>query len=334
MPIVVNQPAGYKRLLRSHVLRAALGWDENTFESVQEFIRRETRAHMRVVRSSVALNLDAFAVNDLCVKARVAFPALPSYEDDWHVKAILKRYLRNAARRRREGHGVTPAAGHEAKGPAATFALSHEETGAVAASSSSRNEAEGVFSAPAISASPTPPGSPTPAPPGLSSQLRAEDRIDGGDDPSNWRDVSIYWGKAHGYRIRVHPDTGKERTYISYHAAQRIGATMQCIPYLGWQENVDDVQFVRFDNGSDWTCLAKAYFTIDFDGMKEAIAAFVVDSTLCGVDLVLGSNWIRKHEGSMDWRRGRFVFRSSLGMHFLVLRDPEDDSFFDMLDYM
>ncbi|EJD33375.1 hypothetical protein AURDEDRAFT_177542 [Auricularia subglabra TFB-10046 SS5] len=254
---------GYQYLRSSNAIRRAVGWPCDIYEQVLEFLRCAAYECFSDTTIIGCTALSTAMIYDICARTHDAFSQLPSYEDDWPFKALLKRYLRNAAKRRR--------------------AASYHRVSLTTTRSSARAANSGYSIPSSILAH------------------KSSIKIGGDDDPSAVRDVPIYWGKAHGYRLRVHPDTGKERTYITYPAAQRIGATLRCVPYIGWHSLVDDVRLMRFDDGSLWPCHAMAHFTTNLGGMKQDMSAFVVDSTICGVDLILGTRWLRKHRGYHDW---------------------------------
>ncbi|EJD32704.1 hypothetical protein AURDEDRAFT_178198 [Auricularia subglabra TFB-10046 SS5] len=97
VPVVAKPRRLSKLRLTSRALRVALGWDDALYARVLAFIRRTAFDYLD---KGVAYSLQSpVAIWHICKSARKTFPQLPLYDDDWHIKSLLRRHLDNSRKR-------------------------------------------------------------------------------------------------------------------------------------------------------------------------------------------------------------------------------------------
>ncbi|EJD32622.1 hypothetical protein AURDEDRAFT_178283 [Auricularia subglabra TFB-10046 SS5] len=89
----------YLVIKRKDKLLAALGWSDEVFVAIQDAVRDAAASYL-----NTDLTYDdqrTQCVDMVCSLMRIHWPDLPAYEADWHVKAIIWRYLDNRSKRKR-----------------------------------------------------------------------------------------------------------------------------------------------------------------------------------------------------------------------------------------
>ncbi|EJD33318.1 hypothetical protein AURDEDRAFT_177609 [Auricularia subglabra TFB-10046 SS5] len=268
-------PRGGLKFLRStRSIGIALSWSDEVYKSVQSFARN---AAVKYLDTALPLQLQSsVAVREICKLVREKFPLLPTYKDDWHIKAILQRFLLTTHRRPRHGRKSSPQGAlrrrqpYRAVGDGSPTRISGEP---ISEKKGTPPREDVVHAAPAPSAHV-----------GVAPQTNVSTIRH-----AHWLDLPIYQLVSLGQTIWVHFNTSSIRNVVTREAAERMGTR-------------------QFESG-----LPVISFMVDFDGVVEETEALVAETVPYDVDLILGMDWIREHGGFQSWYTGWYCFSARGG---------------------
>ncbi|EJD43509.1 hypothetical protein AURDEDRAFT_125912 [Auricularia subglabra TFB-10046 SS5] len=294
-------PRGFASLQSTGAIMAALGWDARVYGSVQSLVRRSAVEYLDKGRA--LFQQHPSAVRQICQIICDHFPDLPLYEKDWHVKAILRRYLRNAARRTKRARQAsqTLPSPSSVSAECALSMLTNSPSPPAAASTnpSSPPPASTDTSSPqpastgenqhgdSIPASrPCSPEYESASPP--PSAFRVTDLLPVDKDSLYPQGNAVYRAMVRGRALWLHTDTSCLLNYVSRRTALTSNARLT--------PSADAPVFVE-----DTPCFTKVYITVTLDRVVEDIAAYVLPEMPYDAQLILGVRWLRDHNGCHDW---------------------------------